>query len=164
MPYEPRAVQIGGSACGYQTGFGLLASLVRVQRTTSLFMFMRRRAWHEGPLCTRSVSCGWRRAIGLLRALPLGAGAACQAGEPRRRLPAAVRAPHGELPWRDAEDSGQPLDLLGGESPLPSVAVSFGGAHGGVAGPAHQLAEPGLVPAVLLAQDPDVRADNGRLV
>ena len=96
----------GGSACGYQTGFALLASLVRVQRTTSPFMFMQRRAWHEGPLCTRSVSCGWRRAIGLLRAPPLGAGSACQAAEARRRLPAAVRAPHGELPWRDAEDSG----------------------------------------------------------
>ena len=52
------SAQIGGSACGYQTGFALLASLVRVQRTTSLLMFMHHRAWHEGPLCTRSVSCG----------------------------------------------------------------------------------------------------------
>ena len=55
---KPTPMQNGGSACGYQTGFELLASLVRVQRTTSLFMFMHHRAWHEGPLCTRSVSCG----------------------------------------------------------------------------------------------------------
>ena len=98
------------------------------------------------------------------RASCLGPGSAGQAGEPGRRVPAAVRALHCKLCWGEAEDSGQPLNLLHGESPLPAVAAAFGGAHGGVTRPAHQLAELGLVPAVLLAQDPDVRADNSSLV
>ena len=51
-------------------------------------------------------------------------------------MPAAVRALHRELRWGDAEDGGEPLDLLGGESALPAVAVAFGGAYGGITGPA----------------------------
>src|SRR5207253_9618387 len=95
-----------------------------------------------------------------IRTSCLGSGSACQAGEPCRRLPAAVRAPRRELRWGDAEDSGKPLDLPFGESPLPAIAAAFGGTHGGVAQPAHQFTELGLVPAVLLAKDPDVRADD----
>ena len=94
------------------------------------------------------------------RASCLGPGSAGQAGEPGRRVPAAVRALHCKLCWGEAEDSGQSLNLLSGESPLPAVAAAFGGAHGGVTRPAHQLAELGLIPAVLLAQDPDVRTDD----
>src|SRR4249920_3400816 len=93
----------------------------------------------------------------------LGSGSACQAGEPCRRLPVAVRAPRREPRWGDAEDSGKPLDLPFGESPLPAIAAAFSGTHGGVAQPAHQFTELGLVPAVLLAQDPDVRADDSSL-
>ena len=99
-----------------------------------------------------------------IEASRLETGSAGQAGEPCRRMPAAVRAPRCEPRWGDAEDSGQSFDLLGGESPLPAVAASFGGAHGGVARPAHQLTDPGLIPAVLLAKDPDVRTDDGSLV
>ena len=94
----------------------------------------------------------------------LDRSSACQAGEPGWWMAAAVRAPRRELPGGDAEDSGQLLDFIGGEAPLPVAAVAFGGAHGGVAGPAHQLAEPGLVPAVLLAKGPDISADDGGLV
>src|SRR5438874_1899827 len=53
-------------------------------------MFMHHRAWHEGPLCTRSVSCGWRRAIGLLRALPGGG----------LRMPGSRSPPAAALPVR----------------------------------------------------------------
>jgi len=55
------------------------------------------------------------------------------------------------------------LDLVGGELALSAVAVAFGGAHRGVGGPAHQFAELGLGPPVALAQDADVRADDGEL-
>ena len=89
---------------------------------------------------------------------------ACQAGEPGRRVPAAVGAPRRELRWGDAEDGGQPLDLLGSESSLPAVATAFGSAHGGVTEPAHQLTDRCLIPAVLLAKDQDVRADHRCLV
>jgi len=68
-------------------------------------------------------------------------------------VPAAVRALPRELGRGDAEDGGQSLNLLGGESALPAVAAAFGRAHGGVAGPAHQFADLGLIPAVLLAKD-----------
>jgi hypothetical protein len=93
-----------------------------------------------------------------------GPGSAGQAGEPGRRVPAASRAPRHELRWGEAEDGGPPLDLLGGEVSLPAVATAFGGAHGGVTGPAHQFTELGPVPAVLLAKDPDVRADDDSLL
>ena len=79
-------------------------------------------------------------------------------------MPAAVRAPRGEQRWGDAEDGGQPLNLLDGESPLPAVAAAFGGTHCRVARPAHQFTELCLIPAVLLAKDPDVPADGGSLV
>src|SRR5439155_3009103 len=69
------------------------------------------------------------------RASCLGPGSAGQAGEPGRRVPAAVRALHCELCWGEAEDSGQSLNFLNGESSLPAVAAAFGGAHGGVTRP-----------------------------
>jgi len=75
-------------------------------------------------------------------------------------MPIAVRAPRRELPRLGAEDGGQPLDLIRGEPALPAGATAFGGAHSGVAPPAHQLTEPGLSPSVALAQDADVRADD----
>ena len=37
--------------------------------------------------------------------------------------------------------------------------MAFGAAHRGVTEPAHQLTDRCLIPAVLLAKDPDVRAD-----
>jgi len=57
-----------------------------------------------------------------------------QAGKSGRRVAAAVRAPCREPPCGNAEDAGQPIDLLSGESPLPTVAVAFGSAHGGGCG------------------------------
>jgi hypothetical protein len=67
------------------------------------------------------------------------------------------------LRWGYAEDGGQSLNLVSGESPLPTVAA-FGGAHGGVTRPPHQFTELRLIPAMLLAKDPDVRADYRCLV
>ena len=90
-------------------------------------------------------------------------GSACQAGEPGRRVAAAVRAPRRELPRGDIEDGGQPLDFPGGETPLLAVAAAFGGAYGGGVLPAHQFAELRLTPPLALAQGPDVHADDGRL-
>src|SRR2546428_298254 len=52
------------------------------------------------------------------RAVTAERGSACQAGEPGRRVAAAVRAPRRELPRGDIEDGGQPLDFPGGETPL----------------------------------------------
>ncbi len=99
-----------------------------------------------------------------VEAVCLQTGSACQAGEPCRRVPAAVRASRRELRWGDAEDGGQPLNLLSGESLLPAVATPFSGAHGGVTSPAHQFAGLCLIPAVSLAKDSDVRAGNGGLI
>ena len=93
-----------------------------------------------------------------VEAICLQAGSACQPGELGGRVPFAGRAPRRELRWGDAEDGGQALSLLGGESPLPAVATPFGGTQGGVSGPAHPFGGLCLVPAVALAKDPDVRA------
>jgi hypothetical protein len=78
-------------------------------------------------------------------------------------VPAAVSAPRRELRWGDAEGSSQPLNLVSGESRC-LVAAAFGGANGRVTKPAHQFTDLCLDPAVLLAKDPDVRADNRCLV
>jgi hypothetical protein len=75
-------------------------------------------------------------------------------------VPFAVRAPCRELPELDAEDAGQPLDLIRGEPALPTTAAAFGGAHSGVTPPTHQLTKPRLRPSVALAQDADIRADD----
>jgi hypothetical protein len=79
-------------------------------------------------------------------------------------MAAAGRASHRELLRGDTEDRGQLFDFTGAEASLPVAAVPFGGAHGGGALPAHQLAEPDLAPAVALAQGTDVRADDGALL
>jgi hypothetical protein len=79
-------------------------------------------------------------------------------------VPAAVGALRGELLRGHAEDGGQPPDFCAGESSLSAVSVTFGRAHGGGRGPAHQLAELALGPSSALAQDPDVRAENGELL
>jgi len=104
------------------------------------------------------------RTIRLLQGSCLGMSSAGQAGKSGRRVAAAVRAPCREPPCGNAEDAGQPIDLLSGESPLPTVAVAFGSAHGGGCGPAHQLAEHRLRPPFAQAQGPDVRADNSELL
>jgi hypothetical protein len=91
-------------------------------------------------------------------------GSACKAGKPCRRVPATVGAPRRELPYGDTEDGGQAGYLLGSESALPTVAVTFGRAHGGGSRPAHQPAELYLCPPLKQAEGPDVRADNGELL
>src|SRR5580692_9378700 len=76
-------------------------------------------------------------------------------------MPAAVHATCREFRRGDAEDVGQPRDLLGAESPLPASAISFSRADGGVGRPAHQFTELGLSPPVAQPEGPDVRGDNG---
>ena len=93
-----------------------------------------------------------------------GRGSAGQAGEPGWRMAAAVHAPRRELRRADTEQSGQLPDFLGGESSLPAVAVTFGGAHGGGVWPAHQLAELRLGPSLALAEGTNVHADDGALL
>ena len=79
-------------------------------------------------------------------------------------MPAAVHATCREFRRGDAEDVGQPRDLLGAESPLPASAMPVGRADGGVGGPAHQFTELGLSPPVAQPEGPDVCADNGGLL
>jgi hypothetical protein len=79
-------------------------------------------------------------------------------------MPAAVHATCREFRRGDAEDVGQPRDLLDAESLLPASTMPFSRADGGVGGPSHQFTELGLSPPVAQPEGPDVRADSGGLL
>jgi hypothetical protein len=112
----------------------------------------------------RDVHGGMAVWVNVLQASCLETSSACQARESCRRISAAVGAPRRELPRGHPKDTGQPLDLLGTESSLPTRTVAFGSAYGGGGGPTHQLAELGLCPPLTQAKCPDVRAYDGELL
>src|SRR5260370_33308555 len=89
----------------------------------------------------RATALSLVRKNGRVRVVTAGCGSAGQESESGWRIALAVRASRRELRRGDTEESGQLLDFIGPEVPLPVVAVAFGGAHGGGARPAQQFAE-----------------------